>query len=310
MTPAASFATEGYLGLEGPAARLARHFGMTEIPHEGPVFVQTYRGEPLVGGELAARYPGPRLAYTSIYGIQTREKFSAMHRLATDELWHFYGGSPVEMLLLHPDGRGERVLLGPDVLGGQHALFRVPAGVWQGSRPISSDAHAHSLVGNTLAPGFDYGDYEAGYRDELLASHPDWAELITALTRDDSLRRPMAPRPTPTAPLTVLTEKMGRRGPVVSDTHSVAHIRLAPGARSPAGYLKTGAETILVLAGRGELVVDGVITPIRAGDVLPLPPGKPHHVQTPHGVALEYQAICVPAFHPDDYVQTEIERNL
>ena len=164
------------------AARLAAHLGMAAIPHEGPLFVRTYEATEAFG-TLPPRYAGTRLAYSAIYAIITAENFSALHRLATDELWFFHAGGPLELLLLHPGGRSEIVIVGPDVLGGQRPQVCVPRGVWMGARPLARDPGAYALISNMLAPGFDYADYEAGHHAELVAAYPDRADFITALIR-------------------------------------------------------------------------------------------------------------------------------
>ncbi|MDP3073439.1 MAG: cupin domain-containing protein [Opitutaceae bacterium] len=166
----------------GAALRLSAYLGMAPIPHEGPLFVRTYESaEPF--GPLPARYAGPRAGCTAILALITAQKFSALHRLATDELWFFHAGSPLELLLLHPGGRSEIVIVGADVLAGQRPQACVPRGSWVGARPFSSEPDAYALISNTLAPGFDYADYEPGDRAALIADHPDREELITALTR-------------------------------------------------------------------------------------------------------------------------------
>ncbi len=184
-----------------PAAKLAAHLGMAAIPHEGPLFVRTYEStEPF--GTLPPRYAGTRPAYNAIYALITPGNFSALHRLATDELWHFYRGSPLELLLLHPGGRSEIVIIGPDVLGGQHPQFRVPRGVWMGARLLAPSPGGYALIGNNLTPGFDYADYDPGYRAELIAAYPDRADIITGLTRADSIHRPADAPSAPTARIT------------------------------------------------------------------------------------------------------------
>jgi predicted cupin superfamily sugar epimerase len=106
-----------------------------------------------------------------------------MHRLKTDEMWHYYGGDPLELLVLHPDGTGEVVVLGPDVLTGQKVQYVVPGGSWQGARPLGKKGDAYSLFGDTLAPGFEYADFEMGYRDELQRKYPVQSAAIARLTR-------------------------------------------------------------------------------------------------------------------------------
>lgn len=103
-----------------------------------------------------------------------------MHRLATDEIFHFYLGDPVEMLQLRPDGSHRVAILGPDLDAGQRPQIVVPRDVWQGARLVPGGRFA--LLGTTVAPGFDYADYETGEREALLAAHPDARDLIVALT--------------------------------------------------------------------------------------------------------------------------------
>ena len=175
-----------------PAAqKLIDRFKMERIPQEGAWFAPTYRSDEAVTITGATRYAGPRVAYSAIYCVQTWEDFSGLHRLTTDEFWHFYDGDPVELLLLHPDGRGELTVLGRDLEAGQHPQLLVPRGVWQAARPIGDD-EAWSFFGNTLAPGFDYADFEIGYREELQARYPAFAEKIAELTRPEHLRRPLS----------------------------------------------------------------------------------------------------------------------
>ncbi|MGH7573188.1 MAG: cupin domain-containing protein, partial [Gemmatimonadota bacterium] len=107
-----------------------------------------------------------------------------LHRLPTDEVYHFYLGDPVEMLLLHPDGASETVTLGPDVLGAEKVQFVVSRGVWQGSRVAPGGNWA--LLGTTMAPGFEFADYEGGDREDLVARYPEAAGWIRALTREAS----------------------------------------------------------------------------------------------------------------------------
>src|SRR5262249_56808086 len=121
-------------------------------------------------------YGSDRRASTAIYYLLTPGTFSALHRLQTDEVFHFYLGDPVRMLQLLPDGTGRTVVLGPDVLAGQHLQVMVPRGVWQGS--LLEPGGEFALLGCTVAPGFEYVDYEHGDREGLIARYPQFAELI------------------------------------------------------------------------------------------------------------------------------------
>jgi len=166
---------------------LIKHLGLEPLPVEGGLFRQTYcAAEKIPRSALPDRYRGDKAFGTAIYYLLTSDadSFSALHQLPTDEVYHFYLGDPVEMLLLFPEGRSERVVLGPDVLAGQQVQFVVPGGVWQGSRLIPGGRFA--LLGTTMAPGFDETDYVGGERQELLRRYPEQAELIRALTRAGS----------------------------------------------------------------------------------------------------------------------------
>jgi predicted cupin superfamily sugar epimerase len=156
--------------------------GLTPHPVEGGYFTETYRStEQLPATGLPSRYSAARALGTAISYLLTPETFSAMHRLASDEIFHFYLGDPVEMLQLHPDGSHHVVLIGPDLEAGQRPQVIVPRHIWQGARLIPGGRHA--LLGTTVAPGFDYTDYETASRAALLTTHPTAKDLIVALTR-------------------------------------------------------------------------------------------------------------------------------
>ena len=175
------------------ASQIITRLKMEKIPSEGAWFTLTYTSADLLeAAAMPVRYGSPRRAGSAIYSLVTREDFSAMHRLKTDEIWHHYSGDPIELLLLHPDGSDQIVILGPDLLDDQMPQFAVHAGVWMGARPLSSSPESYSFFGCTLAPGFDYADFEPGYRDELQASHPARSALIAELTRLEFLRRPVS----------------------------------------------------------------------------------------------------------------------
>lgn len=169
------------------ADRLIERLGLVPLPDEGGHYRETWRaGESAPAAALPARYRGDRAFGSAILYLLTSDpdSFSAIHRLPTDEVWHFYLGDPLEMLLLHPDGRSESVTLGPDVMGAQRVQLAVPRGVWQGSRVATGGEWA--LVGTTMAPAFEFADYEAGDREALAARYPEAARRIRALTREGS----------------------------------------------------------------------------------------------------------------------------
>ena len=309
----------------GMAKRLIEQFHMEKIPDEGPWFTVTYVGRDLLpGAALPARYHGADHATGSaIYDVMTREDFSALHKLQTDETWHFYGGDPVEMLLLYPDGHGETIVIGPDVFAGQKPQFTVPGGVWQGSTPTGVGAEAYSFVGHQLAPAFDYHDFEPGYRDELQKIYPRFAPQIAHLTRDDFAARPaavpakkpeaVAPsppavfsvgevKPVEVAPGMFLRELAGRNAPAKNESHSVAHFILERGHATPTSHNKVSVETFLVIRGHGQVMLDGRSVPISLGSVVEIPAGVSHNASADAAEGLEFYAVETPAYSPDDSV--------
>jgi predicted cupin superfamily sugar epimerase len=124
-------------------------------PHpEGGYYRETHRAP------LAVPTPrGPRAASTAIYYLLPADAESARHRVAWDEVWHHYAGDPLELTVEHVDGRRELLELGPDVANGQRPQAIVPAGAWQAARPLGS---RYALCGCTVAPGFEFADFELG----------------------------------------------------------------------------------------------------------------------------------------------------
>ncbi|RXS80959.1 cupin domain-containing protein [Streptomyces sp. TM32] len=156
-------------------------YGLAPLPREGGRYRRTWEGP---------ERPDGRPEGSAIVMLLTAEPgdFSALHRLPTDEIWHFYRGDPLTLFLL-PEGSagsgaggGARtVVLGPDVLGGQHVQFTVPAGTWMAAEV--ADGGAWTLFGCTMAPGFTVEDYEHGDAAVLAARFPQEAARITALSR-------------------------------------------------------------------------------------------------------------------------------
>jgi predicted cupin superfamily sugar epimerase/mannose-6-phosphate isomerase-like protein (cupin superfamily) len=304
----------------GTAAKLIEHLQMQKIPQEGAWFAGTYRSDEMLPAGAVDRYNGvPHAKGSAIYALVTREDFSALHKLQTDELWHYYDGDPLELLLLHPDGRGETVILGPDVLKGQRPQIAVRRGVWQGARPLSQGKNAYTLFGCTLAPSFEYGDFTIGYRDELQKAYPQFKEQIAALTRAEFARKPAASDVVIAFPpfATFLTtdapridvsegielrELAGRNARIRADAYSIAYFTLSPGTSMPLSRNKTSEEVFLVTTGSGEVTLDGEVRRIRPGSVVSMKPGVPHSIRAAGELPLVFYAISSPAFSPNDYV--------
>jgi uncharacterized protein len=152
-------------------------------PKEGGFFAESYRSEASIPADaLPEGFSGSRSISTAIYYLLTPETFSEMHRLPGDEIFHFYMGDPVEMLQLWPDGTGRVVEIGTDLGAGQRPQVVAPGGVWQGSRLKPGGSFA--LMGTTVAPGFDYHDYETGQRASLARQYPQYEQMIQDLARE------------------------------------------------------------------------------------------------------------------------------
>jgi hypothetical protein len=157
---------------------LKQLLGLKPLPVEGGYYAESYRAAQVLGAEITGR--GPRALSTAIFYLLTPETYSRLHRLASDEIYHFYCGDPVELLQLLPDGTGRVVTLGPNILKGMHLQAVVPRGTWQGSRLRRGGRYA--LMGTTMAPGFDPVDCEFGDRAKLRRGYPRWSAHIRRLT--------------------------------------------------------------------------------------------------------------------------------
>jgi predicted cupin superfamily sugar epimerase len=147
---------------------------------EGGYYKETYRSALIIDLQDDS-FNGTRNASTSIYYLLSEDQFSAFHRIKSDEVWHFYEGSPLLIYVIHPDSTKEVIRLG----GGNDGVVyqaTVPAGSWFASRLESTDNYA--FVGCTVAPGFDFRDFEMAQKQELLNTFPDAAEWINELCKD------------------------------------------------------------------------------------------------------------------------------
>ncbi|MHC4185810.1 MAG: cupin domain-containing protein [Planctomycetota bacterium] len=165
------------------AQQIIEFFGMKPLPREGGYYVETYRARHKIGkAALPEKYAGERNLATAILYLITPETFSALHRIISDEIFHFYLGDPVTMLQLHPDGTSEIITVGQDVVNGQRIQVIVPADTWQGC--LVSEPGRVALMGTTVVPGFDSADFELAKRAQLLERYPSQRDLILQLTRE------------------------------------------------------------------------------------------------------------------------------
>jgi predicted cupin superfamily sugar epimerase len=157
------------------AEQIIELFGMKPLPGEGGYYVETYRSrEKIARIGLTERNFGSAILY-----LLTPDTFSALHRLRSDEIFHFYLGDTVTMLQLHPDGTGEVITLGQDILNGQRVQVTVPKDTWQGC--MLNEGGRFALMGTTVAPAFEFADFEAASRDKLLKQYTDHRDLIVRL---------------------------------------------------------------------------------------------------------------------------------
>ncbi len=162
------------------AKKWVEHLNLQPHP-EGGFFKETYRGElNLPSAVLGNDFAGDRSISTGIYYLLCGSDFSALHRIASDEVWHFYAGTPLRVEGIHSDGRREDWILSNDGVSGMPQAI-VPAGVWFGSRLVDSDGFA--LVGCTVAPGFDFNDFQMANRDVFVERFPEHSTWIESLTR-------------------------------------------------------------------------------------------------------------------------------
>ena len=151
------------------------------LPHpEGGYFKETYRSEESIPASgLPLRFSGGRTFSTAIYFLLLKDLFSAFHRIKSDECWHFYEGESLKVHVLHLDGTYELIRLGKNREEGEVYQAIVPAGAWFASETSGE----YSFVGCTVAPGFDFADFELAKAADLKSEYPEYASLIEKLCR-------------------------------------------------------------------------------------------------------------------------------
>lgn len=148
---------------------------------EGGFYKEVYRSEGLILKEGLDGFTGNRNFCTSIYFLLTCDNFSAFHRIKQDEVWHFYKGSPLYVHVIDQDGNYVRHEIGMDLENNLEPQLTVPSGCWFASSV--KNENDYSFVGCTVAPGFDFEDFEMAERNQLIAEFPQHKEVIESLTR-------------------------------------------------------------------------------------------------------------------------------
>ena len=163
-----------------PAKYYVSAFNMQAHP-EGGYFAETYRSsEKIPQNALPSRFTGEKSFATGIYFLLESHHISALHRIQSDEMWHFYAGCPLDIFMIDEAGNLDVFRLGNNPENEEVFQAVVPAGVWFGSKPVL--LNSYSLVGCTVAPGFDSEDFEMKSRGELLTMFPQHEEIVEMLT--------------------------------------------------------------------------------------------------------------------------------
>ena len=149
---------------------------------EGGYFNEIYRsGEIFEASVLPERYIGDRAFSTSIYFLLNGKDISVFHKLQSDEIWHFYDGSPVRIYIITPEHTLEERILGYNLDNNETLQTVINKHSWFGAELI--DKSSFSLVGCTVSPGFDFQDFEMGKREQLLKEYPEFSRTILRLTK-------------------------------------------------------------------------------------------------------------------------------
>ena len=148
---------------------------------EGGYFKETYRSHKTIPqNSLDAIYSGERSHSTGIYFLLTSEKFSAFHKINQDEMWHFYRGTPLKLHIISSDGAYSFVIIGNQLEKGEVPQYTVTGGDWFAAEVI--DENSYTLVGCTVAPGFDFADFVLPSAEELIQEFPQHEDIIHKLT--------------------------------------------------------------------------------------------------------------------------------
>lgn len=152
-------------------------------PHpEGGYFKETYRCNIIISqSTLPDEYKSDRNVSTAIYFLLESDHFSAFHKINQDEIWHFYEGSSIAIHQIAPNGDYSKIIIGNKIENGEIPQYVVPSGYWFAANVVNPNDY--SLVGCTVAPGFDFEDFLMPNRDELTTLFPQHSKIITKYSR-------------------------------------------------------------------------------------------------------------------------------
>ena len=148
---------------------------------DGGYYRETYRCSDIINQDQSlTRYTGERNVSTAIYYLLIDKDFSAFHKLKSDEIFHFYSGSALEVHIISDQGEYSYFKLGNDLNNDENLQLIIPHGNWFASRV--SEPNSYSLIGCTVAPGFNFADFTLGEREELIRLYPQHEKIISQLT--------------------------------------------------------------------------------------------------------------------------------
>ncbi len=163
------------------AAFFINHLKLQPHP-EGGYFKETYRADEIVAADsLPARFTGSRSFSTAIYYLLQQGDYSAFHRIKSDECWHFYAGDTLLIHIIENNGSYSCIQLGANIEAGETFQFVVPASTWFAAEPARESEFA--LAGCTVAPGFDFQDFEMTDKQSLSFQFPQHVSIIERLCR-------------------------------------------------------------------------------------------------------------------------------
>jgi len=152
-------------------------------PEGGGFYKEVYRSEGIIPKiALSEKFSGDRSYCTSIYFLLTSEDFSPFHKIQQDEIYHFHGGSSISVHVLNKKGNYTKYKVGMDVQNGEQPQLVIPAECWFASNVETEDSY--SLVGCTVAPGFNFDDFEVAKRKILSEQYPEFQDIIYRFTRE------------------------------------------------------------------------------------------------------------------------------
>ncbi len=159
-----------------------KHLQLLAHP-EGGYYKEIYRSNELIKQQyLPERFVEDRCYSTSIYFLLNEPNFSAFHRIKSDETWHFYQGTSLTIYMISETGTLSSIIIGDNPENNEHLQYTIPYNTWFAAKV--NVTNSFTLCGCTVAPGFDFADFDLGKKDELLSLFPQHNKLISELTLD------------------------------------------------------------------------------------------------------------------------------